>query len=116
MEPMEQDTHNAPEKEPTVLDLFKSVTKDWASFFNFIRSAWDARRREEFNQALAYEAVHEVSLERVEEPARSISFPWRSLLALFLALTAQALVEPPLRLGMISVVIYLAALGMALWS
>ena len=52
MEPMQNDT-NSPEKEPTVLDLYKSVTKDWASFFNFIQSVWDARRREEFNQALA---------------------------------------------------------------
>jgi heme/copper-type cytochrome/quinol oxidase subunit 4 len=112
---MEHDTNNAPEKEPTVLDLYRSVTKDWASFSNFIRSAWDARRREEFNQTLAQETAQVVVVQPIE-PVYVGTFPWRALLALFLALTAQALVEPPLRLGMVSVVIYLSAFGMGLWS
>lgn len=115
MEPMQNDT-NSPEKEPTVLDLYKSVTKDWASFFNFIQSVWDARRREEFNQALAYEASQQVIIEEVVEPARANTFPWRAVLGLVLALLAQAVVEPPLRLGMISVVLYIAAFGVAIWS
>ncbi len=113
---MEQDTNQTPEKEPTVLDLYKSVTKDWSSFLNFIRSLWDARRREELNQALAYEASQSVVIEQVEEPVRADTFPYRAILAFLLALMAQALVEPPLRLGMISVVIYLAAFGVAFWS
>jgi len=112
---MQNDT-NSPEKEPTVLDLYKSVTKDWASFFNFIQSVWDARRREEFNQALAYEASQQVIIEEVVEPARANTFPWRAVLGLVLALLAQAVVEPPLRLGMISVVLYIAAFGVAIWS
>src|SRR5512145_2698809 len=115
MELMENDTNNISEKEPTVLDLYRSVTKDWASFFNFIRSAWDARRREEFNQALAYEAAHQVIIEQADEPTRAMTFPWRAVLALSLALMAQLLIEPPLRLGMISVTIYLAAFGIAFW-
>lgn len=112
---MQNDT-NSPEKEPTVLDLYKSVTKDWTSFFNFIRSAWDARRREELNQALAYEAAQQVVIEQAEEPVRANTVPWRAVLGLVLALLAQAVVEPPLRLGMISVVIYIAAFGVAIWS
>lgn len=112
---MQNDT-NSPEKEPTVLDLYKSVTKDWASFFNFIQSVWDARRREEFNQALAYEASQQVIVEEVIEPTRVNTFPWRAVLGLILALLAQAVIEPPLRLGMISVVIYIAAFGVAIWS
>jgi hypothetical protein len=115
MEPMQNDT-NSPEKEPTVLDLYKSVTKDWASFFNFIQSVWDARRREEFNQALAHEAAQQVIIEQKDEPTRAMTFPWRAVFALFLALMAQAVVEPPLRLGMISVTLYLAAFGIAIWS
>ena len=115
MEPMQNDT-NSPEKEPTVLDLYKSVTKDWASFFNFIQSVWDARRREEFNQALAYEASQQVVVEEVIEPTRASTFPWRAVMGLVLALIAQAIVEPPLRLGMIAVVIYIAAFGVAIWS
>lgn len=39
--------------EPTVLDLFKSIFKDWDSFFNFIASAFDAARREQINRTLA---------------------------------------------------------------
>lgn len=107
---------NLSEKEPTVLDLYKSVTKDWASFFNFIRSVWDARRREEFNRALAHEAAQNAVIEQVIEPTRVDTFPRRAVLAMILALIAQVLVEPPVRLGMISVVIYLAAIGIAVWS
>lgn len=111
-----QNNTNSPETEPTVLDLYKSVTKDWASFFNFIQSVWDARRREEFNKALAYEASQQVIVEEVIEPTRANTFPWRAVLGLALALLAQAVVEPPLRLGMIAVVIYIAAFGVAIWS
>ena len=92
---MEQDTNQPSEKEPTVLDLYKSVTKDWRSFFNFIRSIWDALRREELNQALAYEAAQPVAVEQAEEPMRSDMFPFRAVLAFLLALLAQALVETP---------------------
>jgi hypothetical protein len=46
-----------PEQEPTVLDLYKSVTKDWRSFFNFIQSLWDARRRAELDRELALEVA-----------------------------------------------------------
>ena len=113
---MEQDPNHVPEKEPTVLDLYKSVTKDWASFFNFIRSAWDARRREELNQSLAEEAHKPVLLAESVEPLRASTFPWRAVLAFLLALIGQALVEPPLRLGMISLVFYAAAIGIAVWS
>ncbi|NWF63711.1 MAG: glycosyltransferase family 39 protein [Chloroflexi bacterium] len=112
---MEQETRTLPEKEPSVLDLYKSVTKDWASFFNFVRSVWDARRREEINQALAYEAQQTVAAHAVE-PVRVETFPWRVLLAMGLALTAQALVEPPQRFSMVSVTVYLAAFGLAFWS
>ena len=52
---MESDEYTSQQKEATVLDLYKSVTKDWTSFFNFIRSLWDVRRREELNQSLAQE-------------------------------------------------------------
>ncbi|MCB0117469.1 MAG: glycosyltransferase family 39 protein [Anaerolineales bacterium] len=113
---MEQDKNTPKNSEPTVLDLYKSATKDWASFFNFIQTAWNARRREEFNQALAQETAQPVIVERTEDPIRSDTFPYRTALAFFLALIAQALVEPPLRLSMISVVIYLAAFGVAFWS
>ena len=113
---MEQDTNLPPEQEPTVLDLFKSVTKDWTSFFNFIRSSWDARRREEFNQTLVQETAHPVAVEQVVELSRASTFPWRGVFALVLGLSGQFLVEPPSRLGMVAFALYLAAFGLALWS
>lgn len=105
-----------PEQEPTVLDLYKSVTKDRSSFFNFIRSLWDARKREEINNALVVEAAAPIVEDRVVEPPRAGDFPWRSLLALLLALAAQGLVEPPNRQSALSLGLYVMAAGVAIWA
>ena len=105
-----------PENEPTVLDFYKSVTKDWASFFNFVRSLWDARRREELDRTLASEVANYVPEPMPEEPARASYFPWRSLLALFLALSAQVLLEPPNRQVNISVALYILAAVFCVWA
>ena len=113
---MQPEKNTPPEQEPTVLDFYKTATKDWASFSNFIRSLWDARQREEFNQSLALEATHPVILKSAEEPERTTVFPWRAVAAFGLALVAQFLVEPPLRNGLLSVVLYMAAFGVAFWS
>jgi 4-amino-4-deoxy-L-arabinose transferase-like glycosyltransferase len=113
---MEQKTNNSPEHEPTVLDLYKSVTKDWASFSNFIRSLWDARRREELNQALAQETARPVFVEEIAEPTHAGTFPWRALAALLFALFAQLFVEPPNQQSAISVLFYLVAIGLLVWA
>jgi hypothetical protein len=103
------------EKEPTVLDLYKSVTRDRRSFFNFLRSLWDARRREEINQTLAQETAQPPE-EPLAEPPRTESLPWRSILALLIALGAQALLEPPNRQGTLALALYLFAVGLAVWG
>jgi hypothetical protein len=113
---MEQNQNNSPEQEPTVLDLYKSVTKDWASFFNFIRSLWDARRREELNQTLAQEAAHPLLVEEAVEPVRTDTFPWRALAALLVALFAQMFLEVSGSLSAVSVLFYLVAIGLLLWA
>jgi 4-amino-4-deoxy-L-arabinose transferase-like glycosyltransferase len=113
---MEQDKQTPPEQEPTVLDLYRSVTKDWHSFFNFINSMWDARRREEINAALAIKAEQPIVEEVVVEPSRTDTFPWRSILALLLALAAQGLVEPPNRQSMLTLILYFVAAGFAVWA
>jgi hypothetical protein len=105
-----------PENEPTVLDLYKSVTKDWRSFFNFIRSLWDARRRAELDDELAREVANSLPEQFPEEPVRADYFPWRSVLALFLALGAQALLEPPNHQVNISLALYILAAGICLWA
>ena len=114
---MTQETpQQSPENEPTVLDLYKSVTKDWRSFFNFIQSLWDARRRAELDDALAYEVANPVPEQFPEEPVRADYFPWRSVLALFLALVAQSLLEPPNRQVNIALALYILAAGFCLWA
>jgi len=105
-----------PENEPTVLDLYKSVTKDWTSFFNFIQSLWDARRRAELDHALALEVAQPAPEQLPEEPLRADYFPWRSVLALFLAIGAQALLEPPNRQVNISLALYILAAGICIWA
>ncbi len=106
------------QQEPTVLDLYKSVTKDWTSLFNFIRSLWDARRRDELNRTLADEVAHHVPAgeQEPEEPARASHFPWRSMVALFLALGAQFILEPPNRQASIGIALYIFALGLVIWA
>lgn len=113
---MEQDKNISPDSEPTVLDLYKSVTKDWSSFSNFISSLWDARRREELTQTLALETAQPVLGENVaKEQAQSTVYPWLSLFALLLALVAQFLMEPPSE-NILALVLYLGAFGLLLWS
>ncbi|MCE9646518.1 MAG: glycosyltransferase family 39 protein [Chloroflexi bacterium] len=111
-------TDPSPEsQEPTVLDLYKSVTRDRASFINFIRSLWDARRREELDRALANEVAQQYIQEPApEEPARVSYFPWRSIVALVLALGGQVLLEPQNRQVNIAIALYVLAAGICIWA
>jgi 4-amino-4-deoxy-L-arabinose transferase-like glycosyltransferase len=113
---MEQNTNQTSEHEPTVLDLYKSVTKDRASFINFIRSLWDARRREALNRALAQETAQPLRVEEAVEPVRTDTFPWRALAALFVALFAQAFLEISGLPSTVSVLFYLTAIGLLVWA
>lgn len=103
-------------QEPSVLDLYKSVTRDFPSFINFIRSLWDARRREEINRVLADEVAHPVEEQKPPQPPRATHFPWRSMAALFLALSAQFLLEPPNRQANIGISLYVFALALVIWA
>ncbi len=103
-------------QEPTVLDLYKSVTKDWTSFYNFIRSLWDARRRDEFNRSLAADAAYAIEELKPEEPARAAYFPWRSVLALFLALAGQFSLESMHDQPNLGVALYIFAIGFVIWA
>ena len=103
-------------QEPTVLDLYKSVTKDWTSFFNFVHSLWDARRRDELNNSLVAEAAYTIEVEKPEEPARASYFPWRSVLALFLALAGQFSLESMHDQTNFGIAIYVFAIGFLIWA
>jgi len=87
-------TDHSPE-EPTVLDVFKSIFKDWNSFFGFLGSAFNAAQREQFNRSLnAEKIIAEEEVSATTITPNSAVFPWRSLLGLVLALLAQYLLEP----------------------
>jgi hypothetical protein len=107
---------NNQQPEPTVLDLYKSVTKDWTSFFNFIRSLWDARKREEVNRAAVEQARH--VYEEVQPPALPASayFPWRAFLGLSLALIGQFLLEPPGQNVTVALAFYIMAVCFVIWG
>lgn len=94
---MQSPYSNLPQEEPTVLDLFKSIFKNWRSLAAFIGSLFDATRREQINRALTEE--REETIRPAPEPLPSSPppaghFPWRSLLGLTLALLAQYMLEP----------------------
>ncbi|MBI2758711.1 MAG: glycosyltransferase family 39 protein [Chloroflexi bacterium] len=102
-------------QEPSVLDFLKSIFKDWNSFSNFIRSLRDERRRDEMKRVLIEEAGEPAALP-APTPAAVGRFPWRSLLALTLALAAQSRFEPPNVSVGLGIGLYGLALAMLVWS
>ena len=106
------------QNEPTVLDLFKSVTKDWRSFFNFIGSLFSTERRAEVERAAVEEARHisEPESENIQPASSSENFPWRAVLGLLLAVFAQSLLEPPGRKVEIALPLYAFAIGFLIWG
>jgi hypothetical protein len=120
--------------EPTVLDLYKSIFKDWKSFFNFLASAFDAARREQINRSLAAEQEVIVEptpeLEHAPGPETAKKFSWRVMLALLLALLAQYMLEPAGNLiafgsfqlekdgrnASLALITYAIAFGLLIWS
>ncbi|GAB4542634.1 MAG: hypothetical protein Fur002_13270 [Anaerolineales bacterium] len=111
----EEQPTSTTEREASVLDLYKSVTKDWASFFQFARSLWDARRRAEIQQRLEIQLAAQDEAAPVEPP-RAAYFPWRALLALCLALLAQFFLEPQYRQAALGAALYVFAAAALLWA
>ena len=105
--------------EPTVLDAIKSIFKDWTSFTAFLR-AW--AERTDTTQLVEMSAPVEApaEIETLDENAQPAVFPWRSMLALGLALLGQRffepLGEPPTQNATLGVPLYLAAFALALWA
>lgn len=103
--------------EPTVLDYFKSIFKDWASFTAFLR-AWADRAD---TTQMVETSAPVVETESAPAPPTdnhqpSTILPWRSLLALMLALVAQRYFEPATQSAMFGVPLYIAAFALALWA
>ena len=109
-------TPEPPQTEPTVLDLFKSVTRDWRSFFDFLGSVIGSERETAMQRAAdeqARQAAEAVALVEAPQPeaaersaVSSLVFPWRSSLSIFLALFAQLMLEPPGRRSELGLAFY----------
>ncbi len=106
--------------EPTILDYVKSIFKDWRSFTAFLR-AWASRS--DTTQMVEVSAPGVETVPPVVSPSAAPHpsiFPWRSLLALFLALAGQRyfepLGEPPTQSAPLGVFLYLAAFALVLWA
>ena len=106
--------------EPTVLDYVKSIFKDWNSFQSFLQALF---KREDTTQwakpaeDVTIQLSPETDTEIVQEPPAPKSFPWRTLLVLFLALAGQQTFEPPrTSMANLGIALYIAAFGMAIWA
>ncbi len=103
--------------EPTVLDYVKSIFKDWRSFTAFLR-AW--ANRADTTQLIETTSIEESPSLNVERSTFNVQpatfFPWRSLLALLLALLAQRSFEPPNQSAPMGVPLYIAAFFLVLWA
>jgi 4-amino-4-deoxy-L-arabinose transferase-like glycosyltransferase len=107
--------------EPTVLDYVKSIFKDWHSFTSFLRAWADRADTMQLVESSPVDESPSLNVERSTfntQPATA--FPWRSLLALLLALAAQRSFEPtgdpPTQNAMIGVPLYIAALALTVWA
>lgn len=103
--------------EPTVLDYVKSIFKDWKSFTGFLR-AW--ANRADTSGLLEAAPSDGTPSPTVADRALGVQpktiFPWRSILALLLALLAQRFLEPPTHSAPMGVPVYLAALALLVWA
>ncbi|MEW5938825.1 MAG: hypothetical protein AB1750_04130, partial [Chloroflexota bacterium] len=105
--------------EPTVLDYFKSIFKSRDSFAAFLRAWADRADTTPLVQPAAPESdtpatpTPELPVTNYQLPT---SLPWRSLLALFIALVAQRMFEPPTPSYMFGTALYFAALGLGIWA
>ena len=108
--------------EPTILDYVKSIFKDWKSFTAFLRAWADRTDTTQLVQTPAPEFVEAAKPSMLDAERSTLNvqpstiFPWRSLLALMLALFAQRMFEPPNQNATLGVPLYLAAFGLALWA
>ncbi len=106
--------------EPTVLDYIKSIFKDWKSFTAFLRAWADRADTTQMVEVAAPMLESSPSAGALPVIPRPSFIPWRSLLALFLALLGQRyfepLGEPPIQNATLGVPLYLAAFALVLWA
>ncbi len=102
-------------EEPSILEALKVAFRDWHSFTRLIAAVFASSPRAERSDLSGMPVLseQEVLSPRATSPR---PLPWRSLLALALALIGQRLLEPPLRAAWSGIVLYLAALALLIWA
>lgn len=117
VEPQPPISPESPQHEPTVLDLYKSVTKDWSSFLTFVTSLGSPERLADVERVAAEDArLQEAAPAPAEARLEMGGLPWRMLGAVLLALYAQSQLEPPDPKVELAVSLYVFAILLALWS
>ncbi len=117
VEPQPPISPESPQHEPTVLDLYKSVTKDWSSFLTFVTSLGSPERLADVERVAAEDArLQETAPAPAEARLEMGGLPWRMLGAVLLALYAQSQLEPPDPKVELAVSLYVFAILLALWS
>lgn len=117
VEPQPPISPESPQHEPTVLDLYKSVTKDWSSFLTFVTSLGSPERLADVERVAAEDArLQEMAPAPAEVRLEMGGLPWRMLGAVLLALYAQSQLEPPDPKVELAVSLYVFAILLALWS
>src|SRR5258706_8028991 len=99
--------------EPSILDYLKSIFKSLDSLRGYLKAVF---QRKDTTLLVETQAP-------VVRPARMSHFfselgryPWLTLLVLVLALIAQKTLEPPRQFYGVGIVLYIAALGIALFA
>ncbi len=117
VEPQPPISPESPQHEPTVLDLYKSVTKDWSSFLTFVTSLGSPERLADVERVAAEDArLQEMAPAPAEVRLEMGGLPWRMLGSVLLALYAQSQLEPPDPKVELAVSLYVFAILLALWS
>ncbi|HVN16242.1 MAG TPA: hypothetical protein VMT73_10920, partial [Anaerolineales bacterium] len=122
---MSNESQNLPpdssNNEPTVLDVFKSATRNWRSFFSSLTSIFSAQEQVEPKSVTAEETPSAPPTTVQEsKPAAAVvpstPFPSRSVLAIMLAVFGQAALEPPNRHVAVALTFYAIAIAFGIWA
>jgi hypothetical protein len=105
----EQNSDTSPKEEPSVLDWVKAIFSRRP--VPLIPELPPDSKQVAIKPSPKREAMGGDSAERL-----TWSFPWRILSALSLALFAQFFLQPPIKNQIIGIILYSAAVGMAVWS
>ena len=105
----DQNEKSHPPTELSVLDYFKALLKPWSG---------ELPQIPELTESPTELIYGELSSERdtLSLASESIQIPWRTLIALWTAMAAQITLQPAIHSGAVGAVLYLAAVGFAIWA